>query len=178
MCQFFFFKKNFLKKNICVFSFFSAEFWVCCITVSQICLLLYNLILTLLDSLVLTLFLLFLDLVVQLTNLVFSIFDYNESYSIISSYESFAFPEQCFYIDFVPRLILLNIVRQSQNEANMFFFIFHNVFWKICPLFRQFSIMCFKCSRVSFSRSYENKKTFWGWGSTISLLFKGMDFFV
>lgn len=137
MLVFFLFLK-FWKKISLSFVFFSAEFWVCCITVSQICLLLYSLILTLLDSLVLTLFLLFLDVVVQLTNLVFSIFDYNESYSIISSYKSFAFPEQYFYIDFVPRLILLNIVRQSQNEANILsnvVFIFHNVFWKICPLF-------------------------------------------
>ena len=134
----FFLFLKFLKKISLSFVFFYAEFWVCCITVSQICLLLYSLILTLLDSLVLTLFLLFLDVVVQLTNLVFSIFDYNESYSIISSYKSFAFPEQYFYIDFVPRLILLNIVRQSQNEANILsnvVFIFHNVFWKICPLF-------------------------------------------
>ena len=134
----FFLFLKFWKKISLSFVFFSAEFWVCCITVSQICLLLYSLILTLLDSLVLTLFLLFLDVVVQLTNLVFSIFDYNESYSIISSYKSFAFPEQYFYIDFVPRLILLNIVRQSQNEANILsnvVFIFHNVFWKICPLF-------------------------------------------
>ena len=134
----FFLFLKFWKKISLSFVFFSAEFWVCCITVSQICLLLYSLILTLLDSLVLTLFLLFLDVVVQLANLVFSIFDYNESYSIISSYKSFAFPEQYFYIDFVPRLILLNIVRQSQNEANILsnvVFIFHNVFWKICPLF-------------------------------------------
>ena len=134
----FFLFLKFWKKISLSFVFFSAEFWVCCITVSQICLLLYSLILILLDSLVLTLFLLFLDVVVQLTNLVFSIFDYNEFYSIISSYKSFAFPEQYFYIDFVPRLILLNIVRQSQNEANILsnvIFIFHNVFWKICPLF-------------------------------------------
>ena len=42
--------------------------------------------------------------------------------------------------------------------------IFRNLFWKICPRFKQILMTCLKCSRASFLPSSTNERMLWGRG--------------
>ena len=66
----------------------------------------------------------------------------------------------CFY----PRTYILNVKTSTCKSVNIFSIAVHvfcNMFWKICPLFRQILITCLKCSRASFSPFSYSKKMRW-----------------
>ena len=50
-----------------------------------------------------------------------------------------------------------------------FVYVFHNLFWKICPLFGQILISCLKCSEAFFWSSSYSEKMRWGLGCSCNV---------
>ena len=65
----------------------------------------------------------------------------------------------CFYYNFILALA------KTAYVFSIIAYVFRNLFWKTCPLFRQILITCLKCSRASSSPVTYSEKMCWvrGW---------------